>query len=60
MANDFLVDMQERCLRQGISGLVIPCSVRWIPSVTVVDLDLKPPEDDEIMFYIDDRKGYLR
>ena len=26
----FLVDTQERCLRNAISGLVIPCSVRWI------------------------------
>ena len=31
--NGFLVDTQERCLRNAISGLVIPCSVRWIPSV---------------------------
>ena len=26
--NGFLVDTQERCLRNAISGLVIPCSVR--------------------------------
>ena len=34
-ANGFLVDTQECCLRNAMSGLVIPCSIRWIPSVTV-------------------------
>ena len=33
--NSFLVDTQERCSRNAISGLLIPWSVRWIPSVTV-------------------------
>ena len=38
--NAFLVDTSERCLRNAISGLVIPCSVSWISLVTVLDLDL--------------------
>ena len=51
--NGFLVDTQESCLRNTISGLVIPCSVRWIPSITIVDLDLEPLEDSEITLIID-------
>ena len=47
--NGFLVDIQQRCLRNSISGLVVPCSVGWITSVTVLDLDLKPLEDGEIV-----------
>ena len=56
--NSFLVDTQERCLWNAISGLVIPCSVRWIPSVTVSDLDLEPLEDGEIVLIIDASKRY--
>ena len=58
--NGFLVDTQERCLRNAIAGLVIPCSVRWIPSVTVLDLDLDPLEDGEIMLIIDGSERYSR
>ena len=50
--NGFIVDTQDRCSRNAISGLVIPCSVRCIPSVTVVDLDLEPLEDGEIVLII--------
>ena len=56
--NGFLVDTQEHCLRNAISGLVIPCSVRWIPSVTVLDLDREPLEDGEIMLIIDASERY--
>ena len=52
----FLVDTQEHCLRHAIPGLVIPCSVRWIPSVTVLDFDVEPLEDGEIVFIIDARE----
>ena len=52
MENGFLVDIKERCLKNAISGLVIPCSVRWIPSVTVLDLDLEQLEDGEILLNI--------
>ena len=38
--NGFVVDTRERCLRNAISGLVIPCSVRLIPSVTILDVNL--------------------
>ena len=58
--NGFLVDTQERCLRNAISGLVIPSSVRWIPSVTVIDLDLEPLEDGEIVLLIDASERYSR
>ena len=58
--NVFLVDMQDRCLRNAISYVVIPCSVRWIPSVTILDLDLEPLEDGEIMLIIDASERYSR
>ena len=58
--NGFLIDTQERCLRNAISGLVIPWSVRWIPTVTVLDLDREPLEDGEIVLLIDVRERYSR
>ena len=36
-ANAFSVDTQDRCLRNINSGQVIPCSVRWIPKVLIVE-----------------------
>ena len=41
-----------------MSGLVITCSVRWIPSVTILDLDRKPPENGEIVLIIDASERY--
>ena len=49
----FWVDTQARYLRKDLSGLVIPCSIRWIPSVAVLNLDLQPLEDGEIVLIID-------
>ena len=54
--NGFLVDNQERSLRNAISGLVMSCPVRWMPSVIVLDLNLEPLEDGEIVLIIDDRE----
>ena len=58
--NAFFLDTQERCLRNAISGLVIACSVRWIPSVTVLYWDLEPLEDGEIVIINDDSERYSR
>ena len=58
--NGFLVDTQECCLRNAIAGLVIPCSVRWIPTVTVLDLYLEQLEDGEIVWIIETRERYAR
>ena len=58
--NAFHVDKQERYLRNAISGLVNPCSVRSIPSVTVVALDLEPLEDGEIVLIMDTSERYSR
>ena len=58
--NGFLIDTQQRCLRNDISGPVIPSSVRWIPSLTVLDLDSEPLEDGEIVLLRDVREGYSR
>ena len=52
-ANGVLVDTQERCLRNAISGVVIPCAVRWIPAVTVLDWNLEALDNGEIMLIID-------
>ena len=56
--NVFRVDTQARCLRNTISRLVIPWTVRWIPSVTVLHLDLEPLEDGEIVLIIDGSERY--
>jgi len=45
----FWVDTRARCLRKDLSGLVIPYSIRWIPSASVLNLDLEPLEDGEIL-----------
>ena len=58
--NGFLVDTQDPCLRNAISGLVLACSVRWSPSVTVLDLDLEPLADGELMLIIDASERYSR
>ena len=60
MENGFLVDTRERCLRNAIPGLVIPCSVRQIPLVAVLDQDLEPLEDGEMMLTIDASERYDR
>jgi len=49
----FWVDTQARCLWKDLSGLVFPCSIRSIPSVSVLDIDLEPLEDGEILLIID-------
>ena len=56
MVNGFLIDTQERGLRNAISGLVIPCCVRWIPTITVLDVYLEPLEYGEIVLIIDASK----
>ena len=58
--NGILVDTQERCSRNTISCLVIHCSVRWILSVTVLDLDLESVEDGEIVLIMDASERYSR
>ena len=49
--NGFSVDTQDRCLRNVNSGQVIPCSVRWIPKVLIMEKELL--EDGEILLIID-------
>ena len=56
--NGFSVDTQERCLRNVNTGQVIPCSIRWIPEVLIVEEE--PLEDDEILLIIDTSEGYSR
>jgi len=56
----FWVHTQARCLRKDLSGLVIPCSIRWIPTISVLDLDLEPLEDGEILWIIDASERYSR
>jgi len=58
--NGFMVDTESRCLRNVNTGMVIKCSVRWIPSVTLLDLDLKPMVDGEVLLIIDVREWYSR
>ena len=55
-----LIDTQERSLRNAIAGLVIPCSLRWIASDTVLDWYLEPLVDGNIMLIIDTSKLFSR
>jgi len=56
--NGFMVDTQERCLRNVKTGLVIPCSVKWIPSVTLIDIDVEPIVDGDVLLILNVRKRY--
>ena len=56
--NGFLMDTQDRCLRNVNTGQVIPCSVRWIPEVLIMEEE--PLEDGEILLIIDASERYSR
>ena len=58
MENAFSVDTRDRCLRNINTGQVIPCSVRWIPDVLVMEVE--PLEDGEILLIINAREQYSR
>ena len=58
MENGFSVDTQDRCLRNLNTGQVIPCSVRWIPEVLIMEEE--PLEDCEILLIIDASERYSR
>ena len=58
--NGFMVDTEGRCLRNVNTGMVIKCSMRWIPSITLLDLDLEPMVDGEVLLIIDVRERYSR
>ena len=57
-ANGFLVNTQDRCLRNVNTSQGISCSVRWIPGVLI--LEEKPLEDGEILLIIDKSERYFR
>ena len=50
------MDTQDRCLRNVNTGPVIPCSVRWIPEVLIMEEE--PLEDVEILLIIDASERY--
>ena len=52
--NGFSVDTQDRCLRNVNTSQVIPCSVRCIPEVLIMEEE--PLEDGEIFLIIDARE----
>ena len=56
--NGFSVDTQDRCLRNVNTGQVIPCSVKWIPDVLIMEEE--PLEDGEILLIIDASERYSR
>jgi len=58
--NGFVVDTQERCLRNMKTGLVIPCSMRWIPSVTLMNINNEPMVDRDVLLILDVRERYSR
>ena len=54
--NRFLVDTQDRCLRNVNTGLVIPCSIRWIPEVLTMEEELL--KDSKILLMINASERY--
>ena len=56
--NRFSVDTQDRCLRNVNAGQVIPCSVRWIPDVFIMEEE--PLADGKIVVIINTSKQYSR
>ena len=56
--NGFSIDVEARCLRNVTTGLVIPFSVRYIPTVTVIDIEEEPLEDGEMLLIIDASERY--
>ena len=54
--NVFSVDTQDSCLMNVNTGQVIPCSVRWIPEVLIMEEE--PLEDGEILLIIDASERY--
>ena len=49
--NRFSVDTQDPCLKNVHTGQVIPCLVRWI--VELLIMEAKPLEDRKILLIID-------
>ena len=58
--NRLMVDTQQRCLSNIETGLVIPRSVRWILSVTLINIDIEPMVDGDILLILNVRERYNR
>ena len=56
--NGFSIHTQDKCLRNVYNGQVIPCSVRWILEVLI--LEKQPLEDGEMLLIIDTSEEYCR
>jgi len=50
----------DRCWRNVSTGLVIPCSVWWIPTVSLINLEEEPLEDGEVLLILDASERYSR
>jgi len=57
--NGFGIDTQDRCQRNTSLGLFLPCSIRWIPSVTVLDMESEPLKDGGVLQIIEASEHYL-
>ena len=58
--NGFSVDTQDRCLRNVSTGQVIPCAIRWIPSILTLEAEDEPLDDGDILLIIDASERYFR
>jgi len=58
--NRCVVDLMDRCLRNVSTGLLIPCSVLWIPTVSLMNLEEEPLENKEVLQILDTRNHYFR
>ena len=55
--NIFLLDTQDRCMRNDNTSQVIPCSVWWIPKGLIIEK--KPIENGRILWIIDTSEQYF-
>ena len=57
LENGCSVDTQNRCLGNVNSSHVIPCSVRWIPEILIMEEE--PQEDGKRLLIIDASERYF-
>ena len=52
------MDPIDRCLRNVSTGLVIPCSVKWIPTVSLINLEEETLKNGEVLLIFDASERY--
>ena len=56
----FVVDPMDRCLRNVSTTLIIACSVRWINTLSLLNLKVERLEEGEVLLILAASKEYCR